>query len=71
MNALDADKSDSITYDEFFRAHRKVSSLMFPAFTMQKKLRVRGSGGGGGRASERDGAPRSRGTGRVAWRWMA
>jgi len=41
MNVLDANHDGDIAFDEFLRAHRKVGSLMYPAFQMQKALRGR------------------------------
>ena len=41
MNVLDANHDGDIAFEEFLRAHRKVGSLMYPAFQMQKSLRGR------------------------------
>mmetsp|Transcript_36865 Transcript_36865/g.99161 ORF Transcript_36865/g.99161 Transcript_36865/m.99161 type:complete len:317 (-) Transcript_36865:99-1049(-) len=39
MQVLDNDGDGEITLDEFIRANRKVGTLMFPAFRLQKKMR--------------------------------
>ena len=41
MNVLDADHDGDITFAEFQRAHRKVGTLIYPAFQMQRQLRSR------------------------------
>lgn len=41
MRVLDEDKSGKISLREFLMANRKVSSLMFPAFKLQRKMRAR------------------------------
>lgn len=41
MNLLDENHDGAVTLDEFQRCSRRVASMMFPAFTLQKKMRAR------------------------------
>ena len=41
MNVLDSDHDGDITFAEFQRAHRKVGTLIYPAYQMQRGLRER------------------------------
>ena len=39
MNVIDEDGDGEITLEEFERVHRKLGTLIYPAFRMQQKLR--------------------------------
>ena len=41
MDVLDSDGNGDVTLDEFLAANRKVGTLMFPAFRLQKRMRAR------------------------------
>ena len=41
MSLLDENHDGNVTLEEFQRCSRKVGSMMFPAFTLQKKMRAR------------------------------
>ena len=41
MNVLDANGDGDVEYEEFYRVHCKLSSLMFPAFRLRRTLRLK------------------------------
>merc|ERR1711965_817963 len=54
MNVLDANGDGDVEYEEFYRVHCKLSSLMFPAFRLRRILRIKCMGNRFWRRCERN-----------------